>query len=254
MEELMRYFDPHCVMECTNPESLFYLNDNEPVFEATASLKMQTYYPVYIFVCHTGTLLSSLIQLYTKDQYSHSLLSFDASMTKMYSFGRKKLNENEIVSGKSNGFAIDDINNDFYTSWKNRIRFATYVIFVTEKDRKRMMKRVEYFVDNSVKFSYDLTGLIKYAMHVPSEKQFSYFCSGFVADVLQTGNVLGDKRHYSLYSPQDLSELPMAYKVNEGNDFSEYREYKTKAKVKSAWNKFINESQLDPDHATLVLV
>lgn len=101
MEDLMRYFDPHCVIECINPESLFYMNDEEPVFEATISSTNQTYYPVYVFVCHTGTLLSSLIQLYTKDQYSHSLISFDASMTKMYSFGRKKLNENEIVSGKS---------------------------------------------------------------------------------------------------------------------------------------------------------
>lgn len=65
---------------------------------------------------------------------------------------------------------------------------------------------------------------------------------------------MGKKRSYSSYSPQDLAELPMAYKVNEGDDFSEYRESKTKAKVKSAWNKFLKESHIESDTNTLVLV
>lgn len=175
-------------------------------------------------------------------------------MTKMYSFGRKKLNNNDIISGKKNGFAVDDINNDIYTEWDRNIRFATYCVFVTEKQRKLMMKRVQYFVDNAIKFSYDLPGLFAYAAHMDHEKQFSYFCSGFVADVLQSGNVLGDKRSYTRYSPQDLANLPMAYKVNEGNDFSSYRAFNTKKKVQTAWNKFIRESKIDPKKNSLILV
>ena len=84
-------------MECENPEALLNFNEEEPIEESISTIK-ETYYPVYIFVYHTGSLLSGLIQLWTKDKFSHSLISFDASMTKMYSFGRKKLND-EIIIG-----------------------------------------------------------------------------------------------------------------------------------------------------------
>lgn len=256
--DILQALDPHVVIECLNPESLLYVpsieDEVEEAMEASNKVKTQKWYPVYIFVCHTGTLLSSLIQLWTKDQYSHSLISFDASMTQMYSFGRKKLNDDIPITGASNGFAVDDINNDFYTKWKKNIKYATFVIFVTKKQRAAMIKKVKFFIENQVKFTYDMAGLFAYAAHLPHEKQWSYFCSGFVADVLQTGEVLGKKRSYSSYSPQDLAELPMAYKVNEGDDFSEYRESKTKAKVKSAWNKFLKESHIESDTNTLVLV
>lgn len=253
----------HYVLECLEPEKLakyFHIDPFDRVarkatMEATEpSGKKVKYYPVYIFVCHTGSILSSLIQLYTKDQWSHSLISFDATMTKMYSFGRKKLNNDDIVSGKKNGFAVDDINNEIYTEWKHDIHYATYCVFVTEKQRKAMLQRLQYFLDNAVKFSYDLPGLFAYAAHLDHEKQFSYFCSGFVADILQSGEVLGNKRSYSRYSPQDLSNLPMAYKVNEGNDFSAYRASNTKKKVQSAWKKFVKDSQIDPSNNSLILV
>lgn len=191
--DILQALDPHVVIECMNPESLLYVpsieDEVEEAMEASDKVKTQKWYPVYIFVCHTGTLLSSLIQLWTKDQYSHSLISFDASMTQMYSFGRKKLNDDIPIIGASNGFAVDDINNDFYTKWKKNIKYATFVIFVTKKQRAAMIKKVKFFIENQVKFTYDMAGLFAYAAHLPHEKQWSYFCSGFVADVLQTGEV-----------------------------------------------------------------
>lgn len=251
--DILKALNPHLVMECENPEALLHFNEEEPI-EESVSTRKETYYPVYIFVCHTGSLLSSLIQLWTKDKFSHSLISFDASMTKMYSFGRKKLNDDDIITGANNGFAVDDINNEIYTNWKRKIRYATFVVFVTKIQRKNMLNRLQFFIDNKVKFKYDLPGLFSYAANLPHEEQFSYFCSGFVADILQAGNVLGDKRSYSLYSPQDLAELPMAYKVDEGEDFSAYREGKVKAKVKSAWNKFIKDTKIDPEKNRFILV
>lgn len=172
--DILQALDPHVVIECLNPESLLYvpsIEDEVEAMEALDKVKTQKWYPVYIFVCHTGTLLSSLIQLWTKDQYSHSLISFDASMTQMYSFGRKKLNDDIPITGASNGFAVDDINNDFYTKWKKNIKYATFVIFVTKKQRAAMIKKVKFFIENQVKFTYDMAGLFAYAAHLPHEKQ-----------------------------------------------------------------------------------
>ena len=43
---------------------------------------------IYIVLTHTGTLLSNLIKLYTKNDYSHVSLAFDEDLNEMYSFGR----------------------------------------------------------------------------------------------------------------------------------------------------------------------
>ena len=39
---------------------------------------------VYIVLTHTGTLLSNLIKLYTKNDYSHVSLAFDQELNEMY--------------------------------------------------------------------------------------------------------------------------------------------------------------------------
>lgn len=249
--------DQHFVMECINPESLLHWEYDleDPAMESeNENEKVVKYYPIYVFLMHTGTPLSTLIKMYTKDEFSHATLSFDSSLTRMYSFGSKKLDDDIDIAGPENGFAIDDINNSIYTNAKRRIHYGLYVIFVTAKARKKMMKKVQYFIDNQSKFRYDIVGLITYAMHLPREKQYAYFCSGFVADILQEGEVLGDKRSYSRYSPQDLANLPMAYRIDDGEDFSEYRESKVRSKLKSTWNKFVRESKIDPKKNTLVIV
>lgn len=253
--DVMKAFDPHFVIECINPESLLNWDcDEDAILEATDGERVTKYYPIYLFLMHTGTSLSNLIRMYTKTEYTHVTLSFDASMTKLYSFGSKKLDDDIPIIGSENGFSVDDINNGVYVNAKNNVKYGCYVIFVTSKARRKMMKKVQYFVDNQVKFKYDIIGLLAYVMHLPHEKQFAYFCSGFVADILQEGEVLGRKRSYSTYTPQDIANLPMAYKVDTGENFSQYREGKVKAKVKTAWNKFLKDTKIDPNKNAMILV
>ena len=43
---------------------------------------------VYIVLTYTGTLLSTIIKHYTKDEYCHCSISLDKDLNEMYSFGR----------------------------------------------------------------------------------------------------------------------------------------------------------------------
>lgn len=43
---------------------------------------------IYIVLSHTGTNLSKLIKLFTKDEFSHVSISLDIDAKEMYSFGR----------------------------------------------------------------------------------------------------------------------------------------------------------------------
>jgi len=54
---------------------------------------------IYIVLTHTGTLLSNLIKLYTKNDYSHVSLAFDEDLNEMYSFGRLYTYKKETLSG-----------------------------------------------------------------------------------------------------------------------------------------------------------
>ena len=43
---------------------------------------------IYIILTFTGTILSRIVRIYTRKEYSHVSISLDQDLTKMYSFGR----------------------------------------------------------------------------------------------------------------------------------------------------------------------
>ena len=43
---------------------------------------------IYIMVSYSGTLLSNLIKMYTRKEYTHVSISLDIKLQEMYSFGR----------------------------------------------------------------------------------------------------------------------------------------------------------------------
>ena len=43
---------------------------------------------IYIILTHTGTVLSRIIKIYTKDEFSHVSIALDKDLKQMYSFGR----------------------------------------------------------------------------------------------------------------------------------------------------------------------
>lgn len=43
---------------------------------------------VYIVLTYTGTILSRIVKMYTRREYSHVSIAFDEDLKEMYSFGR----------------------------------------------------------------------------------------------------------------------------------------------------------------------
>lgn len=60
--DILQALDPHVVIECLNPESLLYVpsieDEVEEAMEASDKVKTQKWYPVYIFVCHKGSVFT----------------------------------------------------------------------------------------------------------------------------------------------------------------------------------------------------
>lgn len=168
-------------------------------------------YPVYVVVMHTGSVVSTVIKKATGDLYSHASISFDPSLTNMYSFGNKR------IKGKAfaNGFKKEDIHSEFFSS--RNIPYAMYMIPVTKEELVAMKKRLDYFVKNENKFSFDMIGLVKIFFGIADNPENRYFCSRFVMDVLNAGRPADPyTQEESLVKPQDLAETNFARYVMGG--------------------------------------
>ena len=182
----------------------------DPINESTDD---RTLYPVYVLCVHTGTLLANAIKKATGSHFSHCTISFDSSLKNMYSFGRKtKLTE------LSNGsFVKESIHNPPYTN--EGVTYALYCIPVTASQLAAMKKRLEYFVKNKTKFRYDFAGLFKNFFGIADNPEQRWFCSRFVADIINAGTEPGQKpmiREPSLMRPEDFLYTNFALYVTSG--------------------------------------
>lgn len=173
----------------------------------------RTLYPVYVLCVHTGTLLANAIKKATGSHFSHCTISFDSSLKNMYSFGRKtKLTE---LSNES--FVKESIHNPPYTN--EGVTYALYCIPVTSSQLAAMKKRLEYFVKNKTKFRYDFAGLFKNFFGIADNPEQRWFCSRFVADIINAGTEPGQKpmiREPSLMRPEDFLYTNFALYVTSG--------------------------------------
>ena len=53
---------------------------------------------IYILLTKTSSVFSRIIALFMGDKYTHSAISLDKNLDKMYSFGRKRIN-NPLLLG-----------------------------------------------------------------------------------------------------------------------------------------------------------
>lgn len=170
-------------------------------------------YPVYIMLMHSGTLLSNAIKNVTHSEFSHCSISFDSSMTHMYSFGRK-FDTNPFIGV----FKEENIHTEFFT--KKDIPYSLYVLMVNKQELNKMKKRLKFFIDNESKFKYNFIGLLKNYVGIPDNREYRYFCSQFVSDIINSGRPI-DNRDPSLVRPIDFKYNDNLHFISSGllNDY-----------------------------------
>lgn len=168
-------------------------------------------YPVYVMLMHSGTALANAIKTITKSNFSHASISFDSSMKSMYSFGRKS-DTNPFIGA----FKKEDITTKFFQN--KEIPYALYVVPCTKSEIDAMKKRLNFFIQNSTKFKYDFTGLFKNYFGIADIPEYKWFCSRFVADILNAGRPQNDPYviEPSLMKPEDFTNTNFATYVTGG--------------------------------------
>lgn len=170
-------------------------------------VQVEDIYPAYVVLMHTNTEFSNVIKTFTRAEYSHSSISLDTSLRRMYTFNRK-------------GFFIEDYKSEFFQD--HEIPFSMYLVPLTKKEFNKLKSRIKWFEKNRDKFVYDTVGCVTAYFGIPNSPQDKYFCSRFVADVLNygkgnTGKLVKDP---SLVFPSDFINFSFTKLIYTGSFLS----------------------------------
>lgn len=163
---------------------------------------------VYILLTDTGSFLTKLIKLYTKKPYNHASISFDSELNEVYSFGRKMM-ENPLYGG----FVRENVKQGLF----KQANCAIYSITVTQDQKEKMKSYINEMEKQQDTYRYNFLGLLGFLINRPIVRKNAFFCSQFVATILQNAEVLNFKKPIALIAPHDLIEASHLNLEYEGN-------------------------------------
>ena len=130
---------------------------------------------IYIMLSNTGTLLSKAIGMYTRKELNHTSIAFDEELKEVYSFGRKN-KHNPFIGG----FVQENVSKGLFKD----ATCAIYKCNVTLQEYNRMRDKISRIEQQKEMYKYNLIGLFGVAMKIRLERERAFFCSQFVATII----------------------------------------------------------------------
>ena len=156
---------------------------------------------VYIVLTYTGTILSKIVKLYTRKEFSHVSISLDENLDEMYSSGW--LHPYNPVWG---GFVHENRNKGTYKRF-NKTKTRIYSIQVNDEQYESVKKVIKDIQDkNKVKsYGFNVLGLFLVAFNYRLKRERCYYCAEFVKECLDKSNIeLGLQE---IIKPEDFNKL-----------------------------------------------
>ena len=163
---------------------------------------------IYIVLTDTGTLLSKAIGMYTQKDLNHASIAFDEQLTEIYSFGRKQ---------QYNPFLGGFVRENVATGIFEGAVCAVYRCEVSTEAYVRIRRKIVQFEMNQDEYKYNFIGLFGVALNREIIRKRAYFCSQFVATVMQESEMHRLLTNPCLTMPHHLACLPHMELVYEGN-------------------------------------
>lgn len=153
---------------------------------------------IYIILTYTGTILSQMVKIYTKREFSHVSISLDEDLTKMYSFGR--LNPYNPFSG---GFVHEKIDAGTFKRFKNT-KTKIYSLEIPEKKYYELEKLIKNMYKKKDTYKFNMLGLIGILVNYKVKREKYFYCAEFVKYVLEEADVV---ELPDLVKPEDFEKI-----------------------------------------------
>jgi hypothetical protein len=162
---------------------------------------------IYIVLTGTGTLFSNTIKWFTKAPLNHSSISFDRDLSEVYSFGRKKVN-NPFIGG----LVKENFKDPFY----HQAECAVYRCLVGAYNYTKMYDHVSEMMNNRERYKYHLLGLVGVLINKQIRREDAFFCSHFVASVLEKTNAFPLNKPSYFVTPADFEYFLSSQEIYRG--------------------------------------
>ncbi|MDF2855985.1 MAG: hypothetical protein K0Q87_1836 [Neobacillus sp.] len=171
---------------------------------------------VYVLLTDTGTVLTKLIKLYTKKPHNHASIALDDQLWNVYSFGRRRP-RNPFIAG----FVRENTRGGIFRN----ADCAIYCCTITEKQYDNICRKIKEIERNKNEYRYNLLGLFAVMVNMEFDRKNAFFCSHFVAALLEESGVeINKQKPLSLVTPNDIKECSSLKLVYEGKLSSYFAE------------------------------
>lgn len=154
---------------------------------------------IYIVLTYTGTILSKIVKMYTRREFSHVSIALDEDLEQMYSFGR--LNPYNPFIG---GFVHEGIDRGTFKRFK-KTKTRIYSMQVNDDQYDKMVEVINDIKNNKIDYTFNVLGLIGVVLHYKVRKEKCFYCAEFVKYVLEQSKI--ESNLPELIKPEDFKEI-----------------------------------------------
>lgn len=185
--------------------------EEDPIQESKATERLN---PVYIVTSYTGTVFGKLIRKAIHSTYTHSAISFEPTLKRIYSYG----NSGTLSNSRYGGLTCESLEDYIRTNKDARILVS--VVFLKDEDYNKLESYFDSFINNARNTRYDYSNLINVLKNkpLPNDPSLSSICSQFVDSLFKCIGVYIVDKPSNLVTPQDIANInhPQVYKLYEG--------------------------------------
>lgn len=174
---------------------------------------------IYLMLTATGTLFSRFLGLITGARYNHISIGLDDDIEEFYSFGRKI-----IWFPLIGGFVVEHADKGLYKVFSDTASLI-YKLEIEDKQFDKLKVCIDDFKKNQHLYKYNIIGLLGVMFNIPLKRKNRFFCTQFVATMLNECGIYSLQKDSSLAAPDDFHKIPGLVKVYEGllSELSDYK-------------------------------
>ncbi len=161
---------------------------------------------VYILLTRSGTWFSRLIHLATQDNYTHASIGLDGPDGPFFSFARKYPH-----FALPAGLVVERV-----TAPRRCVPCCLYALKVSDQTYIRLKQRLWAMYEDREDYHYNLLGALACYFHLPIQRPHHYFCSQFVADLLEGCHAVELPKPPTLLRPADFCAMKELTAVHQG--------------------------------------
>ena len=165
---------------------------------------------VYLVISQTGTLLSRILKAVTGAAYNHISLSLSADLDRMYSFGRR-----HPYNPFWAGFVVESPRAGTYKRFP-KTKAVVLALPVSPNAYDGLRCLIRGMLSHQAAYHYNYLGLLFAAAHIRYHKEYCYYCSEFVRELLLRVRVDGCERLEPIVQPIHFLQIPEGHIIYRG--------------------------------------